>query len=141
MTNNRRRRAVVVLTYEDVATMLELPDGLTVTAIFPDQLRDALTIKVVGDMLDEIPDGHYAPDLPMPDQVYLVDSEPILDALRKLHYEEDDGSAAAAICHHCEDPWPCPTMTVATADALAYPVAIRRLKVTIPGLAQPKPAA
>lgn len=121
MTN---RRAIIYLPYEAVATMLELPAGLTVHAIFADFQRDALAVKVGGDHLDEVPDGMVSPQLPIPN-CYLVDSEPVLDALRTLHYPTE------GVCFHCEDPWPCPTMTVAAAEALAHPLATRRLKVDL----------
>lgn len=126
-----KRRAVVVLSFEDVATMLELPAGLTVEALHHEFMRDALMVKVSGDVLAEVPPENFAPELPRA-RVYLVDTEPVMDALRKLHYQEDDGFAAGAVCHHCEDPWPCPTMAAAEAEALAHPVAMRRLRVELP---------
>lgn len=121
MTN--KRRAIIALPYEVVAQMLELPDGLTVHTVFADQMRDSLSVKVVGDHLAEVEDGAESPYLPVADRTYLVDAEPLIEALRNLHYE-DFGE-----CQHCEDPWPCSTMTVALAAAVAYPQAIRRLRM------------
>lgn len=112
--------------------MLELPDGLEVRALTSDFVCDGLMVKVVGDMLPEVPAGFAAPQLPIPSRTYLVDTAPLMDALRTLHYEVDDGSAAGAVCFHCEDPWPCPTMTVAEESALKHPVVWRRLKVELP---------
>jgi len=124
--SDTNRRAIVLLPYEAVATMLELPPGLTVHAIYPDPLRDAFAVKVTGDSLADVPAGDQAPLLA---QVHLVvDTQPILDALRKMHTV----SADSKTCHHCEYIWPCPTIRLAEDEALTHPLQMRRFKVEWP---------
>jgi hypothetical protein len=126
MTN--RRRATVVLPHEAIAAVLELPTGLEVHHLFLDPFRDALCVAVTGEHLDEVAEGTEPPRLPTPEECYVVDTTPVLDALRNLHRPTDDG----LLCLHCEDyEWPCPTMKAAEGEALTRPLVVRRLKVVI----------
>lgn len=115
-----------MLPIEAIATMLELPPEYEVHHLFMDPYCDAVCVAIVSDRLDEVPSGAEMPRLPISDWIHLVDTTPVLDALRKLHYLTDGGQ-----CLHCEDEWPCPTMKVAEDEALARPLVMRRLRVEI----------
>lgn len=132
MTN--RRRAIIVVPLEAIATMLELPDGLAVHHLWPDSYRDAMCVAVTGEHLEEVPSGMEAPQLPTRDEMRIVDTAPVLDALRRIH--QPDGP----LCSHCwtwdteaskpaRASWPCATMETAESEALLHPLVVRRLKV------------
>jgi hypothetical protein len=121
-----RRGALVALPLDAIYAILDLPPGFEVHHLFLDQYRDALCVAITSEHLDEVPEGCEMPYLPTTDWCRVVDTTPVLDALRKLHYPTDDGQ-----CFHCEDEWPCPTMKVAEAEALEHPLAMRRIKVDV----------
>jgi hypothetical protein len=134
MTN--RRRALIAVPLEAIATMLELPPGLQVHHLFPDSYRDAVCVAVTGDHLDEVPAGTETPLLAIRDDVQVIDTTPVLDALRQLHRQD------GPVCSHCwtwdddagkpeRATWPCATMKAAESEALLRPLVMRRIKVEV----------
>jgi hypothetical protein len=120
--------------------MLELPDGVELLHLFADSYRDSVCVVVGGERFAEVPDGTELPHLPVDDWTTVVDTAPVMDALRRLHFQDDDGSCAN--CCEWEGPnsrelkpvrsrWPCATMRAAEKESLAHPLVVRRLRVNV----------
>lgn len=121
-----RRGAVVALPLDAIHAILDLPPGFEVHHLFVDQFRDAVCVAIVSDQLDEVPEGVELPQLPSEDWCEVVDTAPIIGALRQMHREHEGR------CTECYNVvWPCPTMKVAEDEALAHPLAMRRIKIRV----------
>lgn len=66
MTGDVRRRAVILLTHEEIARYLDLPDDLRIIGITDDMLRLAIAVVVEGEHLEPVAPGCEPPIIDRP---------------------------------------------------------------------------
>lgn len=72
-----KRRAIVLLSQEDIHRLISLPDNVYMVGLHTDYMRMSIGIQVIGDNLEEIADGTEAPVLQGKMNILIWEQTPI----------------------------------------------------------------